>query len=157
MKNQSGATLVIALSLLAIITLSVVYSLESSNIQSRMVANSVYSLRTYQATSNELSAFIRNLEENDQDRANLLSNLSAVGAVINPSPETSPVGVALGNEVIFTGKYKKGGHGGEVSTDTPAEFPVYELTSRGEFSSAISNQSIGFGIQKLKIVGLYSN
>lgn len=154
MKNQSGATLVIALSLLAIITLSVVYSLESSNIQSRMVANSVYSLRTYQATSNELSAAIRAF---NNDPSNLLNNQSRAGVVYTPVPTTTPVGVVISNELIFLDRYDSNTGGNEVSVDSPVEYPLYELTSRGEFSAAVSNQSMGFKVQKLKIVGALSD
>lgn len=152
MKRQTGAALIIALSLLAVITLSVVYAMENSSIQSRMVANSVYTSRTYQATNNELSAAIFAW---DQDPELIINNTDA-DIVYKPNALTSPSGVVIRNELIFTDRYMIGKQGNEISTDSPVEYPLYELGSRGSYSYATSNQSIGFVIQKLGITGAVS-
>lgn len=152
MKKQSGATLVIALSLLTIITLSVVYSLENSSIQSRMVANSVYSLRTYQATNNELSALIRAWNTDPS----LIVNNTNPETVNTPNVITTPARVGLRNELIFKNKYAIGKQGNEIGVDAPVQYPLYEASSRGTHSFAVSNQSIGFMIHKLGISGATS-
>ena len=59
MKHQKGSSLVVALIFLTIISLVAVYSLEGSNIQSKMVANSLFSSLTYQECRNEQEANIR--------------------------------------------------------------------------------------------------
>jgi len=59
MKSQKGSTLIVSLILLTIITLVVAYALEGSNIQSKMVANSLFTSLTYQECRNEQEANIR--------------------------------------------------------------------------------------------------
>lgn len=56
MKREKGMTLVFALVLLAVITVVVVYSLEGSSLQSRMIVNSMISNQVYQECRNELEA-----------------------------------------------------------------------------------------------------
>ncbi len=64
MKQQSGSTLVISLVLLTIITVVAAYALEGSVIQSKMVANSLFSTITYQECRNEQEANVRQYNEN---------------------------------------------------------------------------------------------
>jgi hypothetical protein len=59
MKHERGSSLIVALILLTIITVVAVYSLEGSNIQSKMVANSLFSTLTYQECRNEQESQIR--------------------------------------------------------------------------------------------------
>ncbi len=64
MQQQSGSTLVISLVLLTIITVVAAYALEGSVIQSKMVANSLFSTITYQECRNEQEANVRQYNEN---------------------------------------------------------------------------------------------
>ncbi len=59
MKTQQGSTLIVSLVLLTIITLVVAYALEGSNIQSKMVANSLFTSLTYQECRNEQEANVQ--------------------------------------------------------------------------------------------------
>jgi len=59
MKNQKGATLVVALSLLTIITLVAVYTIESSSIQVRMISNRALIDKIIQDAHNELLAVVQ--------------------------------------------------------------------------------------------------
>lgn len=63
MRTQNGSTIIVALIMLAIISLVAVYSLESTNIQAKMVANSLFSTLTYQECRNEQEAQLRDLNE----------------------------------------------------------------------------------------------
>jgi len=56
MKNQKGMTLIFALILLTIITIVVVYNLEGSSLQSRMIVNSMIKNQVYQECRNEIEA-----------------------------------------------------------------------------------------------------
>ncbi len=64
MKNQNGSTLIMALILLTIITVVAAYTLESSGIQGKMVANSLFSTLTYQECRNEQEANVRQYNVN---------------------------------------------------------------------------------------------
>ena len=76
MKNkQQGASLVVALIMLTIITLVAVYSIEGSTIQSKMVASSLFSTLTYQECRNEQEANIRFYNANSGAQSPTLLNL----------------------------------------------------------------------------------
>ncbi len=72
MKQQAGSTLVISLVLLTIITVVAAYSLEGSAIQSKMVANSLFSTITYQECRNEQEA---NVRQYNDDRDALITSM----------------------------------------------------------------------------------
>ncbi len=72
MKHQQGSTLVVSLILLTIITLVAAYALEGSAIQSRMVANSLFSTLTHQECRNEQEAGVRFFNDNGGANRNLL-------------------------------------------------------------------------------------
>lgn len=91
MKNQSGSTLVVSLILLTIITLVAVYSLEGSNIQTKMVANSLFSTLTYQECRNEQEANIRFYNDNGGANRNALIQVKQQPPAIDPiSGDTIP-------------------------------------------------------------------
>jgi len=56
MKNQRGITLIFALILLTVITIVVVYNLEGTSLQSRMIVNSMIKNQVYQECRNEIEA-----------------------------------------------------------------------------------------------------
>ncbi len=72
MKHQKGSTLVVSLILLTIITLVAVYALEGSSIQSKMVANSLFSTLTHQECRNEQESEIRFFNQNGGAGRNVL-------------------------------------------------------------------------------------
>lgn len=78
-KKQKGASLVVALVLLTIITLVAAYSIEGSTIQSKMIASSLFSTLTYQECRNEQEANVRFYNENGgENRVGLLALIDAV-------------------------------------------------------------------------------
>lgn len=79
MKKQKGASLVVALILLTIITLVAAYSIEGTTIQSKMIASSLFSTLTYQECRNEQAANVRFY--NDNGGANRVALLDLIGAV----------------------------------------------------------------------------
>jgi hypothetical protein len=81
MKKQTGSSLVVALILLTIITVVAVYSLEGSNLQSKMVANSLFSTLTYQECRNEQEAQIRFYNINGGTNRNTLLAIAGVPPV----------------------------------------------------------------------------
>lgn len=87
MNKQKGASLVVALILLAIITLVAAYSIEGSTIQSKMIASSIFGSLTYQECRNEQEANIRFYNDNGgAERTQLLGliNSDAIDEDGNP-------------------------------------------------------------------------
>jgi len=84
MRNQSGSTLVISLVLLTIITLVAVYSLEGTNIQTKMVANSLFSTLTYQECRNEQEANVRFYNDDGGVNRNVLLQVMQQPPAVDP-------------------------------------------------------------------------
>ncbi len=154
MKKQKGATLVIALSLLTIITLVAVYTIESSTIQGRMISNSAITYSVFQDTHNELFATVRFYD----DSANL-SQLLDFDEASNPHSltvnRTSPTNTGLSSALINTGD-KSPCFEDEVGVDSPTECLIFEITSVGTRRASASNQSLGLSAKKLAIEGTVS-
>jgi len=107
-KKQKGASLVVALVLLTIITLVAAYSIEGSTIQSKMIANSLFSTLTYQECRNEQEANIRFYNENGgANRVALLDLIDGIELDEDGNPEEDEDG----NNIPAT--IKAGGDTGE--------------------------------------------
>jgi hypothetical protein len=107
-NSQKGASLVVALVLMTIITLVAVYSIEGSSMQSKMIANSVFSNITYQECRNEQEANIRFYNDIDTNRVLLLNLMGE----LEEDGNGDPIQDADGNEVPST--IKVGGASGVV-------------------------------------------
>jgi len=154
MKNQKGATLVVALSLLTIITLVAVYTIESSTIQGRMISNSALTYSVFQDAHNELLAVVRYY-----DNSNNLSELLEFDEESNPHTleenRSTPNNTAINSTLINTGRNSPCFED-EVGVDSPTECPIFEVTSVGTRRSSVSNQSMGVYAKKLAIDGTIS-
>lgn len=153
MKKQKGATLVVALSLLTVITLVAVYTMENSSIQSRMLVNSVVSYSAYHDANNELLGQVRYF-----DTADGLAELLSYEATPPTAPlagRSTPVHTNLVTDLIYTDRLYPC-TSDELGVDSPVECPVFEITSVGEQRSSISNQSVGVYARKLAVQGTIS-
>lgn len=173
MKNQNGSSIVVALVLLVIITIAAVYSLESSNIQSKMVANSLFSTLTYQECRNEQESQIRfynqgngqnlnnlfalellasNTDENGKEIGKILENeITLTEDVVNPQPPKSDLNIVW--RYIGTGKgVAKGGN--SLDEEAPSEDLVFENDCTANFRFSTNSQTLGATVDKLRIVGL---
>lgn len=153
MNKQKGATLVVALSLLTIITLVAVYTMENSSIQSRMLVNSVVSYSAFQDTNNELMGQVRYFDTPD-GLAELLG-YEATPPTAPLSNRSTPVHTTIATDLIYTDR-KYPCSSDEVGVDSPVECPIFEVTSIGEQRSSISNQSVGVYARKLAVTGTVS-
>ena len=85
MNKQTGSTLVVSLIFLTIITLVVVYSLEGSNLQSKMVANSLFTATIFQECRNEQEANVSFYNSNAGANRAILLNSIVTGTDIETS------------------------------------------------------------------------
>lgn len=161
MKHQQGSTLVVALIFLTIITLVSVYSLEGSNIQSKMVANSLFSTLTYQECRNEQEANIRFY--------NLGSNRSTLIDIkeTNIPLETTTTLTGQGSNrpksetITIKWRYLAGGDaqgisnnvGNNVDTGSQVTAYVFEHDCIASFRFATNSQTLGAKVEALKIAG----
>ncbi|EAT11137.1 hypothetical protein HF888_04135 [Bermanella marisrubri] len=157
MKNQQGSTLVTALIILTVITLVAVYSLESSNIQEKMVANSLFSTLTYQECRNEQESNVRyyNLDGGTK-REELL-----VLRTLNPRDGNTPLSNTLKTqsksdmsiEWSYLSESPAGKSGVEVDIQSPIRVYQYENDCIAQFRFAQSNQTLGALVEGLKSAG----
>lgn len=155
MKHQKGSSLVVALIFLTIISLVAVYSLEGSNIQSKMVANSLFSSLTYQECRNEQEANIRYY--------NIGSNSSEF-IVIAPGGSGSTITTAIRSNAtaksdlnvswVYMGPQGIGSNSGEsVETGSPSTSLVFENNCIATFRFSTNSQTIGVRAKTLQLTG----
>ena len=150
MRKQKGATLIIALSLLTIITLVAVYTIENSSLQGRMVSSSIISYNAFQDVNNELMSKLRFYD--DADNYSDLLELEVENTVHSITTVSSPANTALVNSLIYTGE-KVVCEGSEIHEGAGISCPIFEMTSIGNLRSSISNQSLGLKAQRLEVEG----
>ena len=160
MKTQEGSSLVVALVLLTIITLVAVYSLEGSNIQSKMVANSLFSTLTYQECRNEQEANIRfyntgtnrsDLITIQQTETDITNGTLRAGAVSTPK---STIQISwrfipsnLGSQGISNNA------GNNIDSSSQITSYVFEHDCLATFRFATNSQTLGVKVQSLKVAG----
>lgn len=147
--KQSGSTLVIALVLLTIITVVAVYSLEGSNIQSKMVANSLFSTLTYQECRNEQEANIRLYKF---DRTPLIDLISTGQSIVSSDTLTenySNYGPKSDLNTSWTYQRPvKNAIGGET-TNGDVQHELFELTCNAAFNYSKNQQTLGVIVKVL--------
>lgn len=155
MRNQQGSTLVVALIFLTIITIVSIYSLEGSNLQSKMVANSLFSSLTYQECRNEQQANIRyyNTDSNRNDIIDVIKNGSSVATSTLRSSDqrkSDAMEIAwryIGDLGISTQSGMSIGSGAQTTTY------VFEHDCNAEFSFSTNSQTLGVKVDALKLDG----
>lgn len=167
MKSQNGSTLIAALILLMIITVVAVYSLEGSNIQSKMVANSLFSALTYQECRNEQEAQVRFYNLNGGRERNTLLDIAGDpliddgnGNLINPfivppniltkTANSSGVKSEINTSWSYIAETKAGRGGYDISNDTSIKAYIYENDCIASFRFSTNSQTQGAVIEGLK-------
>jgi len=160
MRHQSGSTLVTAMVILTIITLVAVYSLEGSNIQSKMVANSLFSTLTYQECRNEQESNIRLYNiDGGKNREQLLAlrSAQASGESEGTLPPTSIPKTQSQSDIAIEWTYLKeqpGGKSGvEVDITSPIRTYQYENDCNATFRFAQNDQTLGALVEGLRSAG----
>lgn len=139
MTKQNGSSLIIALVLMTIITIAAVYSLEGSNIQSKMVANSLFSSLTYQECRNEQEAQIRFYNLNGGDNRKTL--LSIAGVPPKPDSDGNLVPEKISQTNTLTEANTKNKPNSNISIswsyiqDAPASRSGYDIDTEAPIKS----------------------
>lgn len=158
MKNQQGSTLVTALIILTVITLVAVYSLETSNIQGRMVSNSLLSSLTYQECKNEYEANIHYYNIDGGAKRDELLQIQAADPD-NSSTQSASDTLKTQSEsdmsIEWSYLYESpaGKSGVEVDIQSPIRVYQYENDCIAQFRFAQSDQTLGALVEGLKSAG----
>jgi len=170
MKQQTGSSLIVALVLLTIITVVAVYSLEGSNIQSKMVANSLFSSLTYQECRNEQEAQIRFYNIDGGTNRNTLLAIAGVPEVDDGDGNLVPVtikqedtlteansvnppksSISIAWSYIQDAPASREGY--DIDTDSPTKAYLYENDCIASFRFSTNNQTQGVTVEGLKQAG----
>lgn len=164
MKQQNGSSLIVALILLSIISLVAVYSLEGSNIQSKMVANSLFSALTYQECRNEQEAQIHYYEK-DGNRDALLDiagvppqaddDGNLIPVIIEDSDTLTEAYAQYGpkSELNIVWRYiqlvpaARGGY--DIDTESPSKSYLFENDCFAKFRFSQNSQTLGASVSGL--------
>jgi len=169
-NKQGGWTLIIALVFLMMITVVTVFSLENSNIQSKMVANSLFTTLTYQECRNEQEA---QLSRFNQDKAELsqLLNIAGIPAellssdgykdlrdYLNTARTTTENVTAPKSEISVAWSYVKdapaGRDGYDIDTESQFKSYIYENTCEANFNLTSNSQTLGAIVNGLRQAGI---
>jgi Tfp pilus assembly protein PilX len=167
MVKQQGSSLVFALVLLTIITLIAVYAIESSVIQGKMVASSLFSSLTYQECRNEQEANVRFYNDSGGVNRSALLNLK-----INPADNNT---INVSGIQTFTKAYTATGvktaksdisykwsymglapaafAGGNLDLDAPVKAYLYENDCTAKFGFSTNKQTLGVIVKGLSMAG----
>lgn len=170
MNYEKGSSLVVALILLTIITVVAVYSLEGSNIQSKMVANSLFSTLTYQECRNEQEAQIRFYNINGGENRNALLAIAGIPPTDDGSGNLIPVTItssdtlteaytnfAPKSDVNIAWSYiqdapaSRGGF--NIDTESPIKAYLYENDCVSTFRFSTNSQTQGAVVEGLSQAG----
>ena len=171
MNKQSGSTLVVALVLLLIITLVAAYTLEGSGIQSKMVANTLFSSITYQECRNEQESNVRFFNINNGAQRETLLNLvnqpiltdPNTGEKIHPTieidsltqqhadftPQSDSINVSW--SYIRPAPNAVGGY--DIDIAAPVKFFLFENLCESQFRFSQNSQTLGATAQGLAQAG----
>jgi hypothetical protein len=171
MHNQNGSTLVVSLVLLTIITLVAVYSLEGSSIQTKMVANSLFSTQTYQECRNEQEASVRFYNEAGGTNRNELIQViqlpptidGETGEVIPPHivkdsitkqyTEFAPKSENIQMRWSYLGERQAYNHGYNIDTESQNRAHLFENDCIATLNFSQNNQTLGAIVSGLKQAG----
>jgi hypothetical protein len=167
MRKEQGYSLITALVLLTMITVAAVYSLEGSNIQSKMIANSLFSTRTYQECRNEQEAQIRFYNEDGGKERNTLLDIAGDPLVDDGNGNLTPPTIvpdsiitkqdnpnAVKSNINTAWSYIQeapAGRGGfTLGEDTSIKAYLYENDCIASFRFSTNSQTQGAIIEGLK-------
>ena len=177
--RQKGASLVVALILLTIITLVAVYSIEGSTIQSKMIANSLFSTLTYQECRNEQESNIRfynaaggsqraillNLKDSfeldedgnpelDEDGNKLPSSLTVTGDdVFTKQYNVNPAKSDISYSWSYIGEDNAATGGNDKDTESIVKTYIFQNDCTSSFRFSTNNQTLGVAVESLAAPG----
>ncbi|MFT5594145.1 MAG: hypothetical protein ACI8SR_002534 [Oceanicoccus sp.] len=170
MINQKGSSLVVALILLTIITGVAVFALESTQMQSKMVSNSLFSTLTYQECRNEQESQVRFYNINKGENLDPLLSIAGVPPQDDGSGNLVPVKLeftdtlteayidnAPKSNLITAWSYIQdapAGRGGfNIDTDSQNKAYLYENDCIANFRFSTNSQTQGAIVAGLKQAG----
>ncbi|MGR6873377.1 pilus assembly PilX family protein [Pseudomonas sp. HK3] len=170
MKQQNGSSLVVALVLLTIITVVAIYALEGSNIQSKMVANSLFSTLTYQECRNEQEAQIRFYNINGGTNRNTLLAIAGKPPIDDGNGNLVPLNITQSDTLteanamhppksavsiawsyITLAPASRTGY--EIDTESPSKAYLYENDCLSSFRFSQNSQTQGAIVEGLRPPG----
>lgn len=170
MKQQNGSSLIVALVLLTIITVVAVYSLEGSNLQTKMVANSLFSTLTYQECRNEQEAQILFYNINGGTNRNTLLTIAGVPPVDDGDGNLIPASIKQTDTIteanathppessieiawsyIQDAPASRSGY--DIDTESPTKAYLYENDCLANFRFSTNSQTQGAIVEGLKQAG----
>ncbi|WP_283787558.1 pilus assembly PilX family protein [Bermanella sp. WJH001] len=170
MKQQKGASLIVALVLLTIITVVAVFALEGSNLQSKMVANSLFSTLTYQECRNEQEAQVRFYNINGGINRNSLLAFAGIEPTKDENGKVTESNItdedtltesnashAPESDITITWNYirlapaARGGYDADI--DSPIKNYLYENDCIATFNFSTNSQTQGNTVEGLKNAG----
>lgn len=172
MKKQHGSTLVVSLVLLTIVTLVAVYALEGTNLQSKMVANSLFGSLTYQECRNEQEANVHFYNDQQEDgtsnRGILLNSMTGDqnnrdATLTTPittnahsdTPGWSPKSTFIINwQFMRTAPLSRGGH--NIDSEGQSKAYLFNHTCTATLSFASNSQTLGAVVEGLRQAGNFN-
>ncbi len=162
MKHEKGSTLVVSLVMLTIITLVAVYMLEGSNIQSKMVANSIFGTLTFEECRNEQEAHVRFMNINGGTNRSVLINSIPTAALLSYNSLTKDTSDRTDNlprseSIITTWQYQKeqpastGGY--DLDIESQIKNHIFDNVCVSNFRFASDSQTLGATVQGLEQAG----
>lgn len=149
--KQQGSILVVALVILAIMTLVATFAMQNSGIQSRMVANAIHTEVAFRDANNENNAQYHIY--NDFDKLPKLALAKASKGAKQLTLATTPYsGTTISASYQYNGVCPTCMIGEEVGSDK--EVLLFEFTADAKVGGAQSNQTIGTSALAPK---MYSN
>ncbi|MEY8204338.1 MAG: hypothetical protein RPR40_04610 [Bermanella sp.] len=160
--QQQGSTLVVSLILLTVITLVVLYAIEGSGLQSKMLANSLRSTLTYQECRNEQEAEVRAFNINGGAGRTVLIQ-AMVTNTHYPSDADTPTITELytehtpKSELTVSWSYIKdapAARGGfNVGIESQSKSYIFEGTCGAKYGFTSSSQTLGATVEGLEQAG----
>jgi Tfp pilus assembly protein PilX len=158
MKHQQGSTLVVSLILLTVITLVAVYALEGSSIQSKMVANSLFSTLTYQECRNEQEAQIRFFNERGgANRSLLITAMANDAPYLLPDTITedynNPPASQLNASWVYIDDAPAARSGFNIDIESTSKTYIFEGDCTAVYRFSTNNQTLGASVEGLQQAG----
>lgn len=165
MQNQKGASLIIAIIMLTVITLVAVYALENSNIQSKMVGHSLFIVKAFQECRSEQEGQVRYYNETGgSNRETLLTiaglpysalgvapTLSAADTVMVSDPSNIASNMSIEWRYIKDAPSRRTGY--EIDVESPIKTYLYEQDCDATLRFTQSSQTQGALVEGLKATG----
>jgi competence protein ComGC len=159
-KKQSGSTLVVALVILTIITMVSIYSLEGTNLQSKMIANSFFTSIAYQECRNEQESNIRFYNLNGGVRRTDLIDIRSSGTLSSTTPSITltdlvhpPKSEAITMDWTYLREAPASRAGYDLDVESPTVAYLFENDCTSTYRFANNSQTLGITVESLKQAG----